>query len=80
MKPKLIEARIPKFSENLSSFFVSLVVNEIFNFEDRTSDGENFRRSGEMTLQYISYSTPKVQRSVVFLSNLHLSGFSKGLM
>ena len=59
---------------------VALMVNEIFNFENRTSDGENFRRSGEMTLQYISYSTPKVQRSVVFLSDLHLSGFSKGLM
>ena len=25
------------------------MVNEIFNFENRTSDGENFRRSVEMT-------------------------------
>ena len=42
MQPKLIEAWIPKFLENISSFFVSLVLNEIFNFENRTSDGEKF--------------------------------------
>ena len=45
MKPMLNEAGIPKFSENISSFFVSLVLNEIFNFENRTSDGENFHRA-----------------------------------
>ena len=42
MKSKPNEAWFPKFSENISSFFVSLMVIEIFKFENRTSDGENF--------------------------------------
>ena len=33
------------------------MVMNIFKFENRTSDGEIFCRSEEMTLQYISYST-----------------------
>ena len=57
MKLNLNEAEIPKFSENMHSFFVSPVVNEIFTFDNRTSDGEHFRQSGEMKFQYISYST-----------------------
>ena len=40
MKSKPIEAIFPKFSENVSSFFVTLMVIEIFKFENRTSDGE----------------------------------------
>ena len=48
------------------------MVIKIFKFENRTSDGENFCRSGEMTLQYISYSTDepifKMQLSFSHLS------------
>ena len=69
MKPKLNEALIPKFSENIGSFFVCLVINEIFTFENRTSDGENFRQFGEITLQYISYSTPKRMGGYLKASN-----------
>ena len=42
MKLKPNRAYFPKFSENVSSFFVSLVVIEIFKFENRTSNGEKF--------------------------------------
>ena len=46
MKSKPNEAWFPKFSENVSSFFVSLMVIEIFKFENRTSDGEIFLAIG----------------------------------
>ena len=42
IKPKPHEAESPKFSENISSFFLCPVVIEITKFENRTSDGEIF--------------------------------------
>ena len=56
MKPKLNEAKFPRLRENLLVLFVSLVVMEVFKFKNSTSDGEKIYQSGEMTLQYVSYS------------------------
>ena len=42
MKSKPNEAQFPKFSEDVRSFFVSLMIIEILMFENRTSDGEKF--------------------------------------
>ena len=61
MKSKPNEAGFPKFSENVSSFFVSLMVIEIFKFENRTSDGEKFLPMGrdDSPVHFVLYGQTK---------------------
>ena len=45
MKPKPNEAQNPKFSESVTSSFISWMVIEIIKFENQASFVENFGRS-----------------------------------